>query len=295
MLALPNTPRVGMLIMMIAMLIAPGMDVFSKLLTQTLSPGLVTFGRFAAQTILMLPLVLLAGQLVRPERGHLLAGFFLAIALLTINAALQVMPILNAIAIFFVEPLILTVLSAIFLGEKIGWRRVVAVLIGLLGAMIVIRPNWEAFGPSAILPLGTAISFACYMLVTKSMAAGRNKLALQFWTGVVAGAILAVAVVIGGNVQIGFLAPSIPNKYEITLFFCTGVLAVISHQMIVHALARVDASAAAPMQYIEVVSATLFGWWIFGDFADALTWTGAAIIICSGLYVFHRERQAGAG
>ena len=182
--ALPNTSQTGLMILSATLMVAPGMDVLAKLLTEKLSPGMVTFSRFAAQTILLLPLVLMVRQWSGPRLAHWLGGLFLAIAIVTINAAFAVMPIVNVIAIFFVEPLILTILSALILGERFGWRRLAAVLTGLAGALIVIRPNWELYGATTILPLITALSFACYMLVVKVLSSGADKLAQQFWTGV---------------------------------------------------------------------------------------------------------------
>lgn len=293
--AVPHTPRAGLTIMMLAMLIAPGMDVFAKLLTQTTSASQVTLGRFLVQTALLLPLVTAFGQWSHPRAGHALAGLFLAIALVAINAAFSVMPIVNAIAIFFVEPLVLTVLSVLILAERIGWRRLAAVVIGLIGALVVIRPNWATYGPTAVLPLLAALSFAAYMLVTKVMAPGRNKLALQFWSGSFALIFLTVFSVIGDRAGVEFARLRFPDRDEIWLYIAMGGLAVLTHQMIVHALARTDASLAAPMQYLEIVSGTLFGWWIFSDFPDPLTWIGAAIIIGAGLYVFRRERQIERG
>ena len=160
MYSLPPTRQTGLLIIAVTFLFAPGMDILAKLLTAFHSPGQVVLGRFLVQTVMLVPLLAFAAQWSRPRLGHLLAGSCLAAALLCLNAALTVMPVANAIAIFFVEPLILTVLSAIFLKETIGWRRIGAVIVGLIGAMIVIRPNWAAFGPLAVLPLGTAIFFA---------------------------------------------------------------------------------------------------------------------------------------
>ena len=288
--ALPETPRAGMIIMALAMLIAPGMDVLAKLLTETASPGQVTLGRFLVQTLLLVPLVWLTGQWSPPRPGHALAGAFLAVALVAINAAFTVMPIVNAIAIFFVEPLVLTVLSVVFLGEKIGWRRVLAVVVGLIGAMIVIRPNWAAYGPTAVLPLITAFCFASYMLVTKVMATGPNKFALQFWSGFFALCFLTIFTIVGDRAGIEIAALEVPALETLWFYLAMGGLAVLTHQMIVHALARADASLAAPMQYLEIVSATLFGWLVFSDFPDPLTWAGAAIIIGAGLYVFRRER-----
>ncbi|MEM7059012.1 MAG: EamA family transporter [Pseudomonadota bacterium] len=289
--ALSNTPQTGLILVTVAFLYAPLLDVFAKLLTETISPGMVGMGRFALASLFLIPLVSITGQWGRLRRGHVLAGVFLGTALLCFNSALQVMPIANAIAIFFVEPLILTVLSALILKESIGWRRILAVCVGLVGAIIVIRPNWEAFGPAAALPLGTAVCFACYMLVTKVMVTDGKPLLLQFWTGTAAATVLLIATAAGTEAEVSFLILSWPTWSETLLFLCLGVVAVAAHQMIVLSLARIDASVVAPMQYIEIISATLFGWWIFGDFPDLWTWIGAGIIIASGVYVFHRERQ----
>ena len=291
MFTIAYTPRAGLILATIAFLVAPGMDVFAKLLTETLSPGMIVIGRFAAQTVWMLPLVMLAGQFIRPRPGHVAAGFFLAFALLTINAALAVMPIANAIAIFFVEPLILTLLSALILGERIGWRRVMAVLVGLIGAMVVIRPNFEEYGVTALLPLATAWFFACYILVTRVMSQQGDRFALQFWTGVAAMIVMLAASGISHATPLPEIVLAVPDVYETMLFVAMDAFAVVSHQLIVNALARTEASVVAPMQYLEIISATIFGWWIFGDFPDLLTWVGAGIIIASGVYVFHRERQ----
>ena len=274
--AIPDTPQAGLAIMTLAMLVAPGMDVFAKLLTQTTSPAQVTLGRFLVQTAILLPMVMVLGQWSGPRAAHWLAGLFLAAALVCINAAFAVMPIVNAIAIFFVEPLVLTILSVLVLGEKIGWRRVLAVVTGLIGALIVIRPNWAAYGPTAVLPLATAFFFACYMLTTKVVAAGRNKLALQLWTGISALIFLSVLSLLGDAARIPFATLSMPAIGDLWLYLGMGALAVLSHQMIVHALARADASMAAPLQYLEIVSATLFGWWVFSDFPDRVSPDGDA-------------------
>ena len=293
--ALAPSQQTGLLIITVGFLIAPGMDVFAKLLTQTMSPGQTVLGRFLVQTVLLLPLLALFSQWSRPRLGHWVAGFFLAAALLCFNAALQVMPIANAIAIFFVEPLILTVLSALILKEQIGWRRVTAVLIGLAGAMIVIRPNFAVYGPSALLPLGTAFGFAGYVLVNRVMTGGGQLLALQFWTGVASAVVIGVACVIGHRAALTPLVLDWPTQHEAWLFLGMGVMAVLTHQMLVLALSMLPASVLAPMQYLEIVSATLLGWWIFGDFPDFWTWVGTLIIVGAGVYVFHRERKVKEG
>jgi drug/metabolite transporter (DMT)-like permease len=288
---IPDTPQAGVAIMASAMLIAPAMDMFAKLLTESMSPGAIGLARFLAQSVILLPFVLAARQWGRPTRMHALAGCFLGAALLAINAALKHMPIANVIAIFFVEPLILTLMSAYILGEGLGWRRLMAVIAGLAGAMIVIRPNWAAFGPAAVYPLITAFCFASYLLITRMMTRKGGRLALQFWIGVFAALALAVATLIGDRLGAPALGLSWPGRQELLLIGCMGLTAAVSHQMIAHALARTEAGALAPLQYLEIISATLLGWIVFGDFPDRLTWLGTAIIIGAGIYVFHRERQ----
>jgi S-adenosylmethionine uptake transporter len=288
---LSHTPGTGLALVAVAFLFAPGMDVISKWLVQTHAPAMVGLMRFAAQALLLVPLVALVGQWGRPRAGHVVGGVLLGGALVTFNAALQVMPVANAIAVFFVEPLVLTLLSALILKERIGWRRLTAVSIGLLGALVVVRPNWAEYGPAAGWPLATAICFACYMLVTRVMSMGGRLLALQLWTSIFAVLFLGVLVGWGGATGAGMLAPSLPRGIDWGLIVLLGVIGIASHQMLAQGLARAEASQVAPMQYLEIVSATVLGWMVFGNLPDPLTWAGTAIIIGSGLYVFHRERR----
>ncbi|MEM7506373.1 MAG: DMT family transporter [Pseudomonadota bacterium] len=294
----PATNRdaaIGIAIMSAAMLVAPFMDLFAKLATAELVPGQVAQGRFAAQTLILIPLVVFAGQVARPHLAHILAGFCAAIAILSINTALQVMPIANAIAIFFVEPLILTLLSALILKEKLGWRRLSAVSLGLVGAMIVLRPNLAAYGWEALLPLITAVAFAFYMLILRVMSPGGGTLATQFWIGTTATVVLTLVLVAGHTGGVEDLTLAWPSNYALLLMVSAGALGCLVHQMIAQALARAEAGAVAPLQYLEIVAATGIGWFIFGDWPDRLTWVGTLIIIASGVYVFRRERNLARG
>lgn len=277
------------------MVVAPFMDMFAKLLTDTMSAGAIAAGRFLAQSVILLPFVLLARQWCRPAPAHVLAGVLLGIALLAIVEALKYMPIANVLAIFFVEPLILTLMSAYLLGEGLGWRRLMAVAAGLVGALIVIRPNWQVFGPAAVYPLITAFCFASYLLITRVMTQRGSRIALQFWIGVFAALALSVAVALGDRLAVPALALTWPSSADLVLVGAIGLLAAISHQMIAHALARAEAGVLAPLQYLEIISAVMIGWFAFGDFPDRLTWIGTAIIVCAGIYVFHRERQLARG
>lgn len=279
----------GMILMALAMLMVPGLDAIAKLLMERLPPLQVTFGRFLMQTLVLSPFFLLGRRNKSLQLGHVAAGVFLGCALLTFNFALQVMPIANALAIFFVEPLILTLLAAAVLRESLGKRRFVAIGVGFCGALVILRPNISAYGATALLPLATAFLFACYMMVTRKMSQSGDLLILQFWTGLFA----TVALLLGLGANVAVYPETqiyIPlNSPEIFLFLLLGLLAVLGHQLIIQSLSFIEASHAAPLQYLEIVSAVFLGWIIFGDFPDVLTWIGAIFIVSAGLLMASDE------
>ncbi len=276
----------GMLLMASAMLLVPALDVISKLLMARLSPLEVTAARFLAQTLVLLPLVLRPQQISRPGPGQALAGLLLGMTLLSFNFAIREMPIANALAIFFVEPLLLTLLAALLLREELGLRRLVAVLVGLAGALLVLRPNVAAYGATALLPLATALFFSCYMLTTRVMSQRGSPLLLQFWTGVFAALTLLLALAFTSSQSLNPTHYSDLTWRDGALVLALGLVAAVGHQLIVRALALVEAGVLAPFQYLELVSATLLGWLVFGNFPDGMTWVGTAVIVAAGLYVF---------
>ncbi|HUF55238.1 MAG TPA: EamA family transporter [Thermohalobaculum sp.] len=288
---IPDTPAAGMALMACGVSIAPVMDVCAKILTDTMSPGSVAFWRFIAQLCVLAPLFLLPRRWVWPGRYHVLGGLSLAVALVSIAAALRVMPVANVIAIFFVEPLILTLMSAYLLGEGLGWRRLTAVGIGLAGAMIVIRPSWEAFGVASLYPLITAFAFASYLLCNRVMRGQSDRIVLQFWLGAFALGALSVAIAFGEAVGVGFLAFDVPGEAELPYIVLMGLIAAGGHQLVMQGVARAEAAALAPIQYLEIIAAVLLGWAVFGDLPDLWTWVGTGVIVAAGLFVFIRERR----
>ena len=201
------------------------------------------------------------------------------------------MPIADAIAIFFVEPLILTLISAVFLGEKIGWRRLAAVAVGFIGALIVIRPSFINVGWPALLPLATAFCFAIYLALTRSLANDVGPLAIQALTGYAGCLTLSIAIGLGMLFGIDAALPIWPTPRQWSLLIVLGVIATGAHLLIVMAFRLTSASILAPFQYLEIISATLLGLLIFGDFPQPITWLGVAIIVGSGLFVYWRERR----
>ena len=156
----------GILQLCFAMLLVPVLDVFAKLLGRTLDPVQVTFMRFVMQILLLTPFVVW-GRLWTIPKGtfgmQFARGVLLAIATACFFAALQHLPLAEAIAIYFVQPLLLTAISALFLGETVRLRRILAIAIGLTGVMVILQPSLILFGWPALLPLITALAMACYV------------------------------------------------------------------------------------------------------------------------------------
>lgn len=284
--------------MVLSTLIAPGIDVFAKLATDTASSGMITLSRFVFQGLFMLPFVLVNASWQRMSLRHSLyhavRAAVIVLAMLCFVITLAVMQIADAVAIFFVEPIFLTVLASIFLKEPIGWRRYTACAVGFLGAIIVIRPSFTDIGYVAILPVFTALGIAIFGLITRAVSQKEDPWAMQFqmalW-GIVFCGLLLIA---GKTFDIGFLEPSLPSGLTVIWLAGVGLTASLSGILAVFAYRAAPASVLAPMQYMEIISATALGWWVFGGFPDAMKWVGIFIIIGSGLYIVWRERRVSA-
>ena len=293
-----DRPLAGVLIALGGIMILPVMDAVAKWVSSNgaMSPGQITLIRFLFQFVVF-------GVWLFAMRGHAglkakrpfinaARGALLACSSLMFFIAVKYMPLADAIAIFFVEPLILTVLSSIILREPIGWRRYLAVIVGLCGAIIVVRPSFTAFGTVALLPLGTAFLMAVYFLLNR-MAGRVDGVAVMQFTSAWAGALaLLAALLVGEMLAIENLSVSFPKEAAIWLALLgMGLCGTIGHILIVRGFQLAPASLLAPFQYAEIIAATLLGWLIFGDFPDLLKWIGIAIIVVSGLFVFWREQK----
>jgi len=287
----------GLVLMIVAILIAPAIDGFAKYLVQTVVPAQVVWARFMFQAVFMgvALMVLRRPLVVRHWRLQVARGLLMATTLLLFITALEVMPLADAIAVFFVEPFVLTLISVAFLGERIGWRRLAAIAFGFAGAMVVVQPSYEVVGLRALLPLGAAVSFATYLALTRKLAVGEDALMLQFTAGVAACAVMSLALGIGYQADIAVLVPRWPSAFEWLLMAAMGVIATIVHVMMVYAFRHAPAGTLAPFQYLEIIGATLLGLVVFGDFPTPVTWVGIAMIVGAGLYVFHRERRSARG
>jgi drug/metabolite transporter (DMT)-like permease len=287
----------GMILMALAMLMLPVGDTFAKLLTGVIAPVEVTMWRFLAQALCLVPVaIVLRGRL----RGAMfspivaLSGALITATLLCLISAFSVMPIATAIAIFFVEPLILTLLAGPLLGERVGPRRLAAVGVGLLGAMIVIRPGFSDYGLATLLPLVAALAYALNMIVLRHACRERSGLTVQCGATVYAAVGMVALVGLLGWAGMLEVAPLSRPVWTWGAVLAAGAFAAASFVLIAEAFRRAEAGVLAPFQYLEILGATAAGYVVFGDFPDGLTWLGIAVILGSGGYVFHRERARAA-
>ena len=287
----------GILCMLGFCVLAPVMDAFAKATPEEVPVTQIVAARFAIQAILLLPLAAALGHGRLPGPRDTGLNLLRAGALLTATgcffAAIRHMPIANALAIFFVEPFILSLLGALVLRETVGWRRIAACTVGFAGALLVIRPSFDDLGAVALLPLGTAFFFALYMLLTRAMSRRISPVALQAQTALAASLLILPPLVLMEGSGAALWDPVLPTGGALVTLAGVGILATASHLSITYALRFAPAGTIAPLQYLEIVGAVAVGYIAFADFPDALTWVGIAIIVGSGLYVFARERQLG--
>ena len=273
---------------------APLLDVAAKLASDSVPVGQITTARFLVQCLLMAPFVWAMGLSLHVARGQWLAlvsrAAFLLVSTFCFIAAIRVMPLADALAIVFLAPFIVLLVGKFYLGEDVGPRRVGAAMVGFLGVLCVIQPSFAAFGAVALFPLGTAVGFAFYILVTRGLSRRMHPVTLQFHTGLIASLLCLPVMILSEGSGSAMLDPVWPVGINWLWLFGVGFFATLSHMMMTYALSLAPSATLAPLQYLELPVATFLGYWVFRDFPNALALTGIDIIIGAGLYMIHRER-----
>ncbi len=295
-----STPRTtdrtlaGVALMLGFCLTAPMLDVGAKLASDTIPVGQITTARFVVQCALMAPFIWIMGLSLRVAREHWLALMFRAVLLLASTfcfiAAIRVMPLADALAIVFVEPFIILLVGKFYLDEDVGPRRVGAAVVGFVGVLFVIQPSFATFGYVALLPLGTAVGFAFYILVTRGLSRRIHPVTLQFHTGLIASLLCIPVMILAQGSGSELLDPVWPTGVAWLWLLGVGFFATLSHMMMTYALSMAPSATLAPLQYLELPVATFFGYLVFRDFPNTLALIGIAIIMGAGLYMIHRER-----
>lgn len=280
-----------------AMIVLPAMDAIAKYMAtfEGMSPGQVTFYRFFFQVVCTLPILLAffgwtALHAKRPWM-NLLRGALHGAASLLFFVAVKYMPLADVFAIYFVEPFMLAGLSALFLGDKVGWRRWTAIVVGFGGAMIVIQPSYEIFGLKALLPVFCAFLFSLYLFMNRAIGMADSPLTMQTMAGIGGTAFMTAALFVGNRLGVSDFELSLPSSVlGLVLLVILGSLSGYVHMIVVRAFRMAPLSLLAPFQYFEIISATVLGYALFGDFPSFSKWIGILIIVASGLFIIWRER-----
>ncbi|KNG93426.1 transporter [Pseudaestuariivita atlantica] len=262
-------------------------DTTAKFLTDTFHPLQIVWMRQLG--LLAGVLVMMAAQgmtLLRTKAPGLqiTRGVLAAASATLFIYAVAYVPLADAVAITFVAPFMVTVLGALLLKEQVGLRRWTAVTIGFLGALIIIRPGMGVLHPAAGLLVLAALFFALRQIASRVLGSADPTRTTVAYTAITASAVLTVPML--------FVWQTPGNWQAFALIALLAILAGVAETMIIRALELAEAVVLAPIHYTLLIWGTTWGWLVFGQLPDIWTWIGAAIIIVSGLYTLHRERQA---
>lgn len=274
----------GIALMLLAVWMFSFGDALGKYIVATYSVGQLLLLRAAASLILMSPAIWRQRaalrtiqrpglQLVRVVLSTFeVAAFFIATVYL---------PLADVITYYLAAPIFVTAASAIFLGEKVGWRRWSAIIVGFVGVMIALRPSTQAVTWPAMIALAGSASFATLMIITRSLR-GTPDIVLtsaQFCGTLVFGAIAA---------PFGWVTP---GWQDLALFALAGCISIGAAMCVNRSLKLAPASVVVPYQYTMIIWAVIFGYLVFGDIPSTAMLIGAVVIIAAGLYIFVRERK----
>ena len=262
----------------------PVMDGFAKFLSNDLPILQITWARYFFTVVFTLPIMIFffKKQLVWSDKPKLqiLRGLILLSANIFFFYAISIISLAKALTLAFVAPLIVTAFSPVMLGEKVGFRRWTAVVVGFIGSLVVIRPGFVELNFASLAALGTGILYGFYLIITRKLSTSDNPLLTLLMTGMV-GAILVSAII-----PFYWVKPSL-NQWS--LMAGIGVFACIGHLFLILSLKYADASKLAPLGYTEIIPNVLIGYYFFNELPDNWTYVGLLIIILSGLYISRRQ------
>lgn len=275
----------GILMMILAIFAFSVLDVTAKTLTMRIGVMQTLWARYAGQTLVVFIIILpnLKSRLrTKYPKLQLLRAVFMLGATTFFFTGLSFLGLAESTAIMDINPVLITLGAALFLGERFGARRAFGVLAALIGAMIIIRPGSGVLSLYALLPIAAAVCYAGFSLVTRYVGQSESVWTSLFYSAALGGAIFTALIPFYWQT---------PDTTAILLMIGIALLSVLPQLFLIHALRLAQASVVAPFGYVGLLFATVWGMLFFGDYPDALTYLGAFIIVAAGVYVWHRENR----
>ena len=280
--------HIGILLFLAALGFITIIDTGAKYMTADLPPVVLVWGYFLGIFASVCVLALTKGSHLPQEISsrrlvlHFGRAGLLVASISFAFIALRFMTLADVTAISFTAPLFITVLAVLFLGEKVDRARWLAVLVGLAGVVIVVRPGSGLLSWGSLLPLLTALTFAGFQIVTRLIATTENTFATLFYTGLFG--------LIWSSLALPFVWQS-PHTWHWLAFLMQGALGVAAHLCMIKAFSLAEASLLAPFNYSKLIWATVAGYIVFGNVPAWNTLAGASVIALAGLFIMMHERR----
>ena len=259
-------------------------DTTCKFYTDELHAVVLVWGYFVGITVFVMGYYVTRGQMVllKTEQPviQIIRPGFLVLSISGLFLGLTYLPMAEATAIGFTGPLFIVALSVPMLGERVGWHRWLAVVVGLAGVLVIVRPDGTVWHWSAATTLLGAICFAIFQILTRRLAGQEKHQTTLIYTS------------LAGTFWVSLLAPFFwtpPSADHALMFLIIGAMGAAAHLCIIKAFAHAQASLLAPFNYSKLVWVIILGYVVFGDVPGLDTIVGSAIIVSSGLYVLYRE------
>lgn len=277
----------GILFMLLAVLMFSLNDVMGKWLVSTYTVGQLLLVRSLSAMVVLAPFILRSGwrTLFDIERPKLmiLRACLTTMEVAAFYYAVGYMPLADTITFWMAAPVYVAALSPLLLGERVGWRRWTAIVIGFIGVVIALRPSSETLALPALIALFGSACFALMMITGRALRRSSD-LAMVFWPTFGAG-VFGVATL--------SMIEVVPTPFDLSLLSLLGIVALVAHFFTNRSLMLADAATVTPYQYTLLVWAMIFGWVFFSETPRLTTIIGAAFIVASGLFIFFREQQLG--
>ena len=266
--------------------VLPIMDGMAKYLSSDMHFLQVVWGRYFFMTLISLPLtyIFFKQHFVKPKNISIqfLRSIFLFLSTVFFFYAISIISMAKALALAFVSPLIVTLLSSLLLKEKVGVHRWAAVFVGFIGALIIIQPGFIKINLATLAGLGTGIAYAFYIISTRKLSSIDNPFLTLIFTGLF------------GAIIISLIVPFFwvtPNLNQWLLMIGLAAVGTFGHFCLIMSLNLAEASKLSPLTYFEIINNILIGYFFFGDFPNKWLWIGLFFIISSGIYISVRENK----